>query len=326
MRLLLFSILCVTLSSCGFGYLTEIDNQDKTAPRAEDCGACHVEQYAEWQQTRHARAFISLEFKQQSDHSKDEGCLFCHVPGDVHDPEREPRLYNREEGVTCVSCHLHDKAMQGPHVSGALISPHAIAQNNQMNSKIDSAELCGICHHETYEQWLDHQDITNTPAPTCHSCHGAPVKRTHTQGPSLFSDLLVAFEPEHEVRSHHLMLPGQNDATAAPKLELVESSPDQVTFTLINSLPHELPTGSFGEKHLMVIVNRLEGDTIVATNSMSIPEIIRLTQSVTMGISLPSGRQNQHLQINLLRRHRSTNEITLIRSYHFQEDTHAHTP
>ncbi len=323
MRLLFLSILCLILSSCSFGYLTEIDNQDRTAPTAKDCGGCHVDQYVEWQQTRHAQAFTSEEFKQQSDQYNDQDCLFCHVPGDVLNPEREPRQYNREEGITCVSCHLHDKAMQGPHESEVLFTPHGVARNPLLDSKTDSAQVCGTCHHETYEQWLDQQEITNNAYPTCHDCHGAPAKRTHTRGTNLFSNLLVSFEPEHEVRSHLLMLPGQRNPEAAPALHLTQNLPDQVFFTLTNTLPHDLPAGSFGEKYIMVTARRIQAQTILATNTMSLLSVLAPGQSIRLGLSLPQGTPGHGLVIDLKRLHRSTNTTTLIRSYPFPEGDHA---
>ncbi len=326
MRTLFLSILCLILSSCTFGYLTEIDNQDSSAPTAKDCGECHVDQYGEWQQTRHAQAFTSVEFKQQSAYYQDSDCLFCHVPGDVLNPEREPRQYNREEGITCVSCHLHDKAMQGPHESGGLISPHAVARNPMLDSKADSAQLCGTCHHETYEQWLDQQEITNNQYPTCLGCHGAPVKRSHTRGTNLFSRLLVSFEPQHEVQSHLLMLPGQRNPEAAPEVHLTQNQPEQIFFTLTNTLPHDLPTGSFGEKYIMVTARRIKDQTILATNTMSLLSVLPPGQSVRLSLSLPPGTPGHTLQIDLKRLHRSTNTATLIRSYPFPEDDHAQTP
>ncbi len=318
MQRLLVIIISILLSSCGFGHLTDINNQDTTAPTAKECGGCHVDQYAEWQQTSHANAFKSKQFKQQSDHYKDQDCLFCHVPGDVQDPKRASRNYNQDEGVTCVSCHLHNNSMQGPHESGALVSPHSIAQSNTLNSKIDSPKLCGTCHKETYEQWLKQQKTT--PLPTCHACHGAPVTRTHTKGTNLFSDILVTFESRHEVRSHHLMLPGQINPEVAPRVLLNSDHHNEINITITNTLPHDLPTGSFGEKQIMIQAHRLQGDHILETKTQPVPETLNPGQSITITLSLARGDISKHIQINLLRFHQSTTESTLIRTYHFLQE------
>ncbi len=202
------------------------------------------------------------------------------------------------------------------------MSPHAIAKNDILNSKIDSAKLCGTCHHETYDEWLDQQEIAQTPYPTCHGCHGAPVTRTHTKGTNLFSNLLVAFEPEHEVRSHHLILPGQIDPDAAPQIQLIANEEDEIIFRLTNTLPHNLPTGNFGEKYIMLTVNLLQDETIIATNSMSLSSVLIPGQSILLSLSLPQ-EEHHTVQINLKRFHQSTGAITLIRSYHFPEGNHS---
>ena len=71
--------------------------------------------------------------------------------------------------------HVHGQAMHGPHESGALFSPHAIAQNSVVNSRVDSSQLCGVCHEETYEQWQSQR--VSKEYPTCRGCHGGPVER-----------------------------------------------------------------------------------------------------------------------------------------------------
>lgn len=114
-QIVYYFICCLLLTACGFDHLTAIHAQGVLAPTAEECGSCHVEQYTEWQKTAHARAFVSSEFKSRSDDDQEQDCLFCHIPGGVLDPARKVRWYNRSEGVTCVSCHLHKQSMHGPH-------------------------------------------------------------------------------------------------------------------------------------------------------------------------------------------------------------------
>lgn len=326
MRILILFIFCTLLGSCGFSHLTKTTNQDTTAPTAKECGSCHVDQYSEWQKSRHAQAYNNKQFKQQSDHYTDTDCLFCHIPGDVQDPKRQTRSYNLNEGVTCVSCHLHDQAMQGPHDSDGMPDPHAVAKNSKVNSKLDSSELCGTCHLETFEQWQEEQHKSVTRFPTCHECHGAPMTRTHTKGTNLFSNILVALEDEHEVRSHHLMLPGQIEGTVALIVELVQDENNKVTFTITNNLPHDLPTGSFGEKQILVRLRRLEGAGVLATTTQLLPTVLSPGQSHTMTLSLALGDQSKHIQIRLLRRDGSGQQLTLIRAYHFKEDDDTHTP
>lgn len=307
-------ILCLNITSCSFKHLTEVQNLDTSAPTAKECGSCHVEQYSEWQKTAHARAFISPEFKLQSNQYQDQDCLFCHSPGDVQNPDREARSFNRNEGVTCVACHLHNGAMNGPHKSGALFSPHAIAQNDKLNSRIDSSQLCGTCHEETYEQWQSQR--LKKQFPTCHGCHGVSTTRTHTKGTGFFSNMLVAFEPEHKVRSHYLIIPDQPGQGIGPDLQLAEIENDTIQFSLTNSLPHDLPTGSFGEKELFLVLSWLPTDETAARKKIIIiPSVIAPGETKVFTTKLPKEGYRKGLSVDLFRFHESTEEDTLIRSY-----------
>ena len=218
MRVLCLISLCFLITSCGFDHLTDISNDDIEVPSAAECGSCHVEQYSEWLKTAHAKAFISEKFKVQSDDYQDEECLFCHIPGEVLSAKREARRYNRNEGVTCVSCHLYKQAMHGPHTSGAPFSPHSIEKNSRVDSQLQSSQICRVCHEDTYEQWQ--QQRKSKSYPTCHGCHGVSVQRPHTRGTNFFSKLLVFFEPEHTVRSHYLIIPEQSGSAIGPELSI----------------------------------------------------------------------------------------------------------
>lgn len=319
MRFFLFScfitLLGLVVSSCAFDNLTDIRSEDISAPRAEDCGSCHVEQYLEWQKTAHARAFVSTDFKSQSDDYQDEECLFCHIPGEVLNPDRKARSYNRSEGVTCVSCHLYEQTMHGPHSSGALFSPHSIAKNSKVDSQLDSSQICGVCHEETFEQW--EQQRKQKDFPTCHGCHGATVKRQHTKGTNFFSKLLVSFEPEHSVRSHYLILPDPMENETGPDLLLSKIDGDIVHFSLNNSLPHDLPTGSFAEKELFFHF-RWQGDEADSKqNKIVINSLLAPGEQYPFTLHFAQGESGRRLQVDLFRDDSSTGNIHLIRSYSF---------
>ncbi len=309
----LLTSLTLSLSSCTFDQLTDIHTEDTTAPSAENCGSCHVEQYAEWKETAHAKAYISEDFKSQSDDYQDEECLFCHIPGEVLSVERKARNYNRHEGVTCVSCHLYKQTMHGPHSSGALFSPHSISQNSKVDSRLESSQICGVCHEETYEQWDEQRK--NKDYPTCHGCHGATVKRPHTKGTNFFSKLLVLFEPEHTVRSHYLILPNQKETGLGPELSLDRIEGEMLRFTLLNSLPHDFPTGSFAEKELFFQFK--EKDDEASSTKIVIDELLAPGEHHTFTLHLPQRNNNEILQVDLFRDDLSNGKNHLIRSYSF---------
>jgi hypothetical protein len=312
--------LCLVFSSCGFSHLTDVQNQDNTGPSAKECGSCHVEQYAEWQLTAHARAFVSPQFKLESSEYEDEDCLFCHSPGNVLASEKESRKFNRNEGVTCIACHLHKESMQGPHQSGALFSPHAISKNSKVNSAMDSSQLCGVCHEETYEQWQNQQK--NKQFPTCHGCHGVAVERAHTKGTNFFTKILVAFEPVHKVRSHYLILPNKPGMGIGPDLLFDSKDNNSIHFTLINSLPHDLPTGSYGERELFFVLNCLHTDEVeLMKQKIIIPSILAAGEKKNFTAIFPKNEYCEDFSIDLFRLHQSTGKATLIREYPFTSTT-----
>ena len=311
----LLTLLGLVVSSCAFDHLTAIQSEDTSAPSAEECGSCHVDQYSEWSQTAHARAFTSAEFKDQSDNYQDEDCLFCHVPGEVLNPERKARKYNLDEGVTCVSCHLYDQTMHGPHSSGALFSPHAIVKNSKVDSKLDSSQICGVCHEDTFEQW--ERQRKQQEYPTCHGCHGVAVKRPHTKGTNFFSKFLVSFEPEHSVRSHSIRLPDPSQSGIGPDVILDRIEGNTIHFILINSLPHDLPTGSFAEKDLFLQCKWQGDDNVAKQNKIVLNSVLAPGEKYLFTLPYPMEAAGRKLQLDLFRDDGNLQNIQLIHSYLF---------
>jgi hypothetical protein len=96
---------------------------------AAACRACHAEQSAAWEGSRHAGAFASL---QKDGRWSDPDCVPCHVTGfplaTGYSPEKDaPRL----EGVGCECCH-------GPS------NRHAADPKTRTPGK--AREACAACH------------------------------------------------------------------------------------------------------------------------------------------------------------------------------------
>lgn len=136
--------------------------------RAENCGKCHVEIYAEWKTSTHANALSDLQF--QSELSKSSSprwlCLNCHTPvanqretlvnylnsGDYRTPIEEPNPNfdpkMKAEGVTCAVCHVRLDKDGNSYVLGAngnTKPPHPV--------KIIPDQLrnrCLDCHNANY--------------------------------------------------------------------------------------------------------------------------------------------------------------------------------
>jgi len=98
---------------------------------ATTCAACHLEIYEEWRASVHAAAWTDLQYQGEIGKSDSRWlCLNCHTPllvqqdlwprglvdGDVdrpivsNNPVFDAAL--REEGITCVACHLAEAAIR----------------------------------------------------------------------------------------------------------------------------------------------------------------------------------------------------------------------
>lgn len=235
-----------------FDHLTRIPATGETRPKDSECGGCHGAQYREWQETVHAKAFTSPTFQEAAGNPPEAECLQCHAPLGMRDGQMASRPFNREEGITCVSCHLVDGAMHGPHASTALVSPHPIKEDH---AAYTSPSVCAPCHGETHEQWQ--KATAGHSAPTCQECHQASVQRTVSQGTNLFSNILVAFEKKETTRSHDINLEKMAQFSGGITLTIspqsLGSTPPILEVTVRNNLPHDLPTGTYGDKEIRLV-------------------------------------------------------------------------
>lgn len=143
--------------------------QNVNALRASECGACHVDHYADWRQSTHALAYHDLQF--QSELAKPNSprwlCLNCHTPlanqreilvqalrdGDIQKPITVPNPHFdselRSEGVTCAACHVRsdsngDSYVIGP--TGGVAAPHPVRADRSF-----LANRCLDCHNVTHQ-------------------------------------------------------------------------------------------------------------------------------------------------------------------------------
>ncbi len=246
-----------------FGNLTRIPPEGLEGPRASQCGACHVDQYREWQGTAHAKAFTSTTFQEAAGSPPEKECLKCHSPLEVRAGKIESRAFHQQEGVTCISCHLSEGKMHGPHASSALFNPHPVEEDRTFYA---SQSLCAACHAETHAQWQ--KTAARQETRTCQECHQPVVQRRATQGTNVFSNILVAFEDELPTRSHEITLekmvnfPGGVTVTAWA----IKAGPNApaVEVTLRNNLPHDLPTGTYGEKEIQLVLTSEKDKELLA--------------------------------------------------------------
>jgi hypothetical protein len=120
------------------------------------CQTCHPEEYADWQNTVHAKAALDPVFKEQFAKSHNQGdCLKCHTTG--FDKSSGKFAW---EGVTCEACH-------GPYKQG-----HPAAQTMQLPME---STTCRVCHEAAFQEWEKSSHAQQKIE--CFDCH-----RSHTQG------------------------------------------------------------------------------------------------------------------------------------------------
>ncbi len=295
--------LVVAAGCTSFDHLTKVPAAGEPGPKASECGSCHGQQYREWQQSTHAKASTNAAFMEAAGDPPEEECLQCHATLSVHDKPLHVRSFNRDEGVTCISCHLVDGAMHGPHPSTALVSPHPITEDSNIFA---SSALCAPCHGETYGQW---QKANTAPAwPTCQECHQGAVERTATQGTNLFSDLLVAFEQSLPSRSHDIRLENMASFPEVVSMTLTLRSPVSASrileVKLTNNLPHDLPTGTYGAKEirLQLVPDReerpLNGQGVVLASAA---DALASGAMRKMELPVPANSNDRPLHLQLVR-------------------------
>lgn len=249
-----------------FAHLTTSAEDETKGPTAADCGSCHILQFQEWSASAHAQASTHPAFQEAMATGADDDCLGCHAPLAIRRGDGEARAFHREEGVTCVSCHLSQGTMHGPHPSSALIHPHPVQGGDAFYLGID---ICATCHAETAAEYR--AATPGQEAPPCLSCHAAPRRRTASQGSGFFSKALVAFEDEVVTRSHAIALNAMAPGTDLPGLALAgPEQPGRVAIDITNTLPHNLPTGTFGAKRIELVVRFLLAGQEVAVERRAV--------------------------------------------------------
>lgn len=252
---LLGVVMLLIINGCSsFSKLTDVGVDSTDGPIASDCSYCHVLQFKEWSRSRHASAYESSVFQAEYIQAGGDECLVCHAPLLVRNDESVPRPYNPAGGVDCISCHYSEGKMHGPHGASALFEPHPVEQNDEFYLGVS---ICLKCHAETVDEY--NNIAKDQSLPNCLECHAASVLRTVSQGTNVFSNMLVSFEKQVETRSHEISLAAQRIETTLTPIAVtcLQDKGEQIEIGITNNLPHNLPTGTFGQKSIMLIIQFL---------------------------------------------------------------------
>lgn len=275
-------VICL-VGCASFEHLTASGDQ---FAHAKECGKCHVAIYREWSQSDHAKAFVNPHFRKATNDYAFESCIGCHAPKPGSTGEvPAARATDREDGVTCVSCHLKEGKLAGPITPTGAIKPHPIEVDEEFYR---SSAICGRCHEGTQQEW----NSVKAPKKTCQQCHMQPVTRKVTQATGGMSDIIVAFEKEGRLRQHDFSvsgdyLPGKIVSVTA------KSKGALLTIQITNNLPHNLPTGDFGFRVLelqAIALDKRNREMVLGQRELA-PELssaIPARGTLTWNVQIPS--------------------------------------
>lgn len=230
------------VSCASFEHLTQVSD---TFPNAKECGKCHIDIYEEWAESDHAGAYANPHFRAATDDHSFNDCLNCHAPEPTWTAGTPAaRLSQRNEGVTCVACHLDQGTLAGPLEPTGKVKPHPIGVRPEVYHDVG---ICGRCHQGTLEQWNSVADEKKT----CQECHMPEVTRKMTQSSGGLSDIIVSMEHETPQRRHIFAMAPTESVREMVMLEVRRVETDAEVI-LHNRLPHRLPTGDYGFRVLVL--------------------------------------------------------------------------
>jgi hypothetical protein len=162
----------------------------------EDCGVCHVDQYAGWKDSLHALTMgpgVTGQFPTLHPQELTQ-CHECHAPlseqyrllpgadGLAENPLHDPAL--EAKGLVCAACHLREHRRHGPPLrEGRASLSQAVHGEPFRTPFFEASEFCRGCHQHpetamkvngktvenTYNEWLASPYAAQ--GITCQSCH-----------------------------------------------------------------------------------------------------------------------------------------------------------
>ncbi|MEW6488014.1 MAG: multiheme c-type cytochrome [Thermodesulfobacteriota bacterium] len=165
---------------------------------AHRCGACHIDIYAHWRESMHARAMTDPAFlatfrakRIQEDPALRAQCLSCHAPTMHYDPRLDLGAEVVQDGVTCDFCHSVQgldpanperpfEVKWGKLKRGSLKDTQSPVHETRHLELFGKSEFCGVCHEmknakglpiiTTYSEWKDGAYGRDGKA-HCQECH-----------------------------------------------------------------------------------------------------------------------------------------------------------
>jgi hypothetical protein len=139
-------------------------------PSLAACGICHLEVYAEWEQSLHHRAWTNSNVREETNDFAQAACRPCHspLPVLVSGLDRAPdfRDFNQPDGVHCLSCHgLADGVAAARTVPDAPCRPRYAPD-------LLRAQSCWPCHEPTHHAFEEYaRSDAKAIGLRCEDCH-----------------------------------------------------------------------------------------------------------------------------------------------------------
>ncbi|HIE65618.1 MAG: hypothetical protein ABGX83_02535 [Nitrospira sp.] len=209
---------------------------------------------------------------------KRDACRRCHAPTGILQGGDRPttpdlREKNREDGVSCASCHLdRDGNVHGKY---DVSSPHPTIQD-PLFTPARSAEICAVCHqsdemapeHQTFLEWK--RDFATGGDRTCRDCHMPPDVRLLSE---IFSDRPKRAIGKHLFLGGHSVSMLKKAATLLVKQDGFDPKVIHVEITN-DGAGHSFPTG-YGPRAILLYVDISGPDTKVRADlSQEVPVAI----------------------------------------------------
>jgi hypothetical protein len=275
-------------------------------PSATRCEECHIEIYEEWKKSPHSTSYSNDTYRMATNDHSFQDCLGCHSPVSIHSPGIPAvRGTLRDEGVTCVSCHFRQGRLVGPVDTTAKIVPHEVGIEKDF---FRTSELCGTCHQGTFDEW---RRANVKEKKNCQDCHMPEVKRKVTQASGVTSRILVSMEDVHSLKRHTFDYRNTDipeDIVQFDVRWLDEKEDCSVEVSVLNKLPHLIPTGDFGFRKGILIIQAETGEGVVAaTKSVELYKEIKTAlppmETRSFRFSLPN--ETQRVKLTLARESRN---------------------
>ena len=246
----------------------ELVERGEDSPGSKECSECHIDIYNEWAESSHSKSYINEKFQVSSNNYEYKFCLGCHIPdmilkslnngsedqagvdwSELKNEEIVARSYNREDGVDCQGCHLtEDCKLAGPHDG---VSPHPSEKKEELYKR---SELCGICHKDTFEEYLTYLAEGNYE--TCQDCHMPAVNRKLIQ-----NEPWQKLHKKKEGKAHTFSVSSaieKNKDFIDIKFTEINIGNNQITgnVEIINTkVNHSIPTGNYGYREVLLLIN-----------------------------------------------------------------------